>query len=351
MRPGSAVEGEGTGISDAGLTGEGRFKVLRMHVEPGGGHDDVALAAGEHQLAFRIAGRKIASAQPTLVCSACLGLSSAPFGFGDGATAYQDLAVLSDLHLAPGERLANAAPRSVEGMIQGDERGGLGHAIALNEREAEAGPELLQIFRQGSAAADEGPELPAEEAMLAAEAPPAAERGDLLRTVEPVRECWVEAGKVATQQFQDARHRREYGDSLVMDELGEPGCVQTGLEVNLGGEQGWHPQAHELPEYVRERQCVEEAERVKWSLVAAVSADLALDGVERGEYVAVGMDDAFGLGGGAGGEDDLQWRAAVEVSYRLVVGCGVLRCIQHAGWYIRCLQLLEQRGVANDEAR
>ena len=67
----------------------------------------------------------------------------------------------------------------MEGVVEGNERGGLGHAVALNECETEAGPELLQVFRQGGTPADEGPELPAEEPMLPAEAPPAAERGQL----------------------------------------------------------------------------------------------------------------------------------------------------------------------------
>ena len=57
-----------------------------------------------------------------------------------------------------------------------------------------------------------------------------------------------------------------------------------------------------------ERQRVQEAERMEGSLVAPVFADLVLDGVERGQHVAVGVDDAFRLRRGAGGEDDLQRR-------------------------------------------
>ena len=37
---------------------------------------------------------------------------------------------------APGERLAYGSAADAEGMIQRDERGGLGHSVALNEREA-----------------------------------------------------------------------------------------------------------------------------------------------------------------------------------------------------------------------
>ena len=152
--------------------------------------------------------------------------------------------------------------------------------------------------------------------MLAPEAPPAPERRDLLGGVEPVLERRVETREMAAQQLQHARHSGQHGDALVMDELDEARRIQTGFEVDLGGEQGWHPEAHELAEDVRERQGVEEAERVEGALVAAVFGDLALDGVERGEHVAVGVDDAFRLRRGAGGEDDLERRAAVEAGRR-----------------------------------
>src|SRR5271170_1251850 len=42
------------------------------------------------------------------------------------------------------------------------------------------------------------------------------------------------------------------------------------------------------------------------ALVFLVLVHLAFDGADAGEDVGVGVDDALGLGGGAGGEDDLE---------------------------------------------
>ena len=75
-----------------------------------------------------------------------------------------------------------------------------------------------------------------------------------------------------------------------------------------GAEERWNPETHELAEDVAERQRVQKVERVEDALVLQVLLHLALDGVEAGEHVAVGVDDAFGFGGGAGGEKDLEGR-------------------------------------------
>ena len=92
---------------------------------------------------------------------------------GDHGAAHEHFAVGAELHFAAGERLADGAAGHVERMIERDERGGFGHAVALHEHEAERVPELLE--RPGSAPPPEieRPELEAELAMHAAEAPPA----------------------------------------------------------------------------------------------------------------------------------------------------------------------------------
>ena len=68
----------------------------------------------------------------------------------------------------------------MEGMVERDERGGLGHAVALHQHESERVPELLKGARQGAAAGHEGPELETELAMHCKEAPPAAPRPEFL---------------------------------------------------------------------------------------------------------------------------------------------------------------------------
>src|ERR1700760_2604150 len=156
---------------------------------------------------------------------------------------------------------------------------------------------------------------------------------------EPVRECWVEACEMTAQQLEHTRDGGEHGDTVSTDELNEARCVEAGLEVDLGGEQWRHPKSHELAKDVRERKGVEKAKGMKWALVAPVSGNLALDGIERSEHIAVGVNNAFGFGGGTGGKDDLEGRAPVQAWIRYVIGRRQAGCIQSEGWDIRRLQL------------
>ena len=116
-----------------------------------------------------------------------------------------------------------------------------------------------------------------------------------------------EAGEqVGAQEMQDAGDGDEDGDALAADEVGHAGGVELIGEVDFGGEEGGDPEAHELAEDVAEGQGVEEAQGMEAAFVAAIFGDLVFDGLEADEDVAVGVDDALGLGGGAGGEDDLE---------------------------------------------
>src|SRR5580700_9666712 len=55
-----------------------------------------------------------------------------------------------------------------------------------------------------------------------------------------------------------------------------------------------------------QRQGVKESEWMHPALIFPVLQHLALNGADTGEHVGVSMNDALGLGGGAGGEDDLK---------------------------------------------
>ena len=102
-----------------------------------------------------------------------------------------------------------------------------------------------------------------------------------------------EAGEqMRAQELQDARDGDEDGDALAADEVGHAGGIELLGEVDFGGEDGGDPEAHELAEDVAEREAVQEAQGMDPALVAAVFCDLVLDGLEGGEDVAVGVDDA-----------------------------------------------------------
>ncbi len=193
-------------------------------------------------------------------------------------------------------------------MVEGDERGGFGHAVALNDHVAETRPEEFEIGREGGAAGDERPELPAGEVMDAAEAEEALVEGPGFGGGELRGEIGEGELEMGAQEFEGARHRDEHGDAVKTKVVDDAGGVELGLEVDFGGEQGRGPEAHELAEDVAERQAVEEAQRMKRPLEGEVLLHLALDGVEAGEDVAMGVDDAARCGGGAGGEDDLEGR-------------------------------------------
>ena len=114
------------------------------------------------------------------------------------------------------------------------------------------------------------------------------------------------------QQLQDAWDGDEDGDAFAADEFGHARGFELIAEVEFGGEQRRHPEAHELAEDVAERQGVEEAQRMHPALILEIFCDLVFDGLQAGEDVAMGVDDAFGLGGGARGEDDLEWGLFVD---------------------------------------
>src|SRR5689334_21746820 len=144
-----------------------------MHIQTCGGDNHVALAPGEDELALLVACCKVAGAEPAFIRRTCLRPSFTPFCLGDRFAADEDFAVVRHADFTAGKRLADAAACGVERMVQCDQRGGFRHAVALDEREAEPRPELLQIGRERGASAHERPELPPEEAMLPAEVPPA----------------------------------------------------------------------------------------------------------------------------------------------------------------------------------
>ncbi len=90
---------------------------------------------------------------------------------------------------------------------------------------------------------------------------------------------------------------------------------------------------------------MQEAQRMKDPLIAQVLLHLALDGVKAGEHVAVGMDNAFGLRGCAGGEKNLQRRIRPQVRLlqRSVKGRGGKRGRKFFEARYRALPVVESR--------
>ena len=95
-----------------------------------------------------------------------------PRGRSQHISTHQNLALIAETYLAPGKNLADGATADAEGVIEGDERGGLGHSVALNQRQAQPVPECLLLCGDGRRAGDYRPEPPAEGAVDAAKFPP-----------------------------------------------------------------------------------------------------------------------------------------------------------------------------------
>ena len=97
------------------------------------------------------------------------------------------------------------------------------------------------------------------------------------------------------EQRQDARHGGQHGDALAVDQLDEPRRGEAAFEVQLGGKDGWDPEAHGLAEDVAQRQRVQNAQRMDEPLVAHVGLGAIFDGPHAGQHVA--MRDARCLWG------------------------------------------------------
>ena len=111
---------------------------------------------------------------------------------------------------------------------------------------------------------------------------------------------------VLAQHVQDLRHGDEHRDAAVLDLCGDLARVVSAHEDDDPRQHRRNEGRHRLAEHVAERQEVQKANRRKWPAPLAVLHDFAFDRNDVRQDVAVGDDDAFGLGGRAGREDDLR---------------------------------------------
>ena len=70
---------------------QGGLKILRMDIQTGRGHDEIALAAGEDEFALSIARGQVTGVQPAFFGVACLRLPGTPLRVGDGISTDEDL--------------------------------------------------------------------------------------------------------------------------------------------------------------------------------------------------------------------------------------------------------------------
>ena len=114
------------------------------------------------------------------------------------------------------------------------------------------------------------------------------------------------------QQLELARDGDDHDDPLPADRVPDLARLERGGEVDRGPQHRGNENAGELAEDVGQRDEAQEAQRPRQAREPRMLGDLVLDRLQVGEHVPVGQADALRLGGGAGGEDDLEEVAAGE---------------------------------------
>ena len=127
-------------VPDAGDRGERALDVLGEDVQPLGRDDHLLLAALDVDAPLLVGAADVAGVQPAVGEGLRRGLGRAVVALGDVVAADEDLAVLGDLHLDAGDRLADRSAARLERMVERDDGRGLGQAVALHHEEAEASP-------------------------------------------------------------------------------------------------------------------------------------------------------------------------------------------------------------------
>ena len=157
------LEGNDDGVTNCGLGAESGLEILGINIQAGGGDDDVFLAAAEAEIALGVEFAQIAGAQPATVFLGTLPQRALlPIARGDIFPADENLSIFGETEFAAGQDFADGPLRGAEWMIQADQGGGFGHAIALHDGVPDAFEEFLGFGRKRRAAGDERPELPTE---------------------------------------------------------------------------------------------------------------------------------------------------------------------------------------------
>ena len=132
------------GFAHAGLSVERLLHVFRKDVQPFRRDDHLLLAAADAQLSCAVDLAHVAGVKPAVPeCDARL-FRRVEVPARDVLAAHEDLAIVGNLDLDAGDRLADGTLRGVERMVQGDDRRRLGQPIALDDDKTRAVPRRLR---------------------------------------------------------------------------------------------------------------------------------------------------------------------------------------------------------------
>ena len=278
--------------------------------------DHFLLAAPDAQLSAGVELADVAGVKPAVAERAARLLRSVEVAARHVLAADEDLAVVGDLDLDAGDRLADGALGRMERMVQRDDRRRLGEAVTLNDDKAQASPERLELGIERGRADDDRPELESEHAMHGAIPPPARRPVHLRRRLGRLRR---HAHEMVPQDLEDLGHAHQHRHAPIVDLPDDVVGRVAAREHHEAGQHRRDERSHRLSEHVAERQEVEESNREKRPGPLAVLRDLPLDRHDVGEEVPVGDDHALRVGSGAGREDDLRRVVGRQLRWGLIL--------------------------------
>src|SRR6516162_2208877 len=153
---------EDNGILDRWVRTQDVFDVLRIHLHAIGEHDHVLLTPLQAEIVAAIQITEVTCVIPAILKGGGSGLGILPVPQRDVWPMYQNLIVLSDAHLYPGEGFADRVKNMILVGSDRDNWCALGRPIALHDAEAHVLPAFRQARQQIRSPADEETEMPAK---------------------------------------------------------------------------------------------------------------------------------------------------------------------------------------------
>ncbi len=306
------------------------------------GDDEFLLAPGDREVAVLVEGADVAGVEPAVGQRLGGRRLVLPVLLEDVLAVQQHLAVVRDAHHGARQRLADRTDLGLVPRVEGRGRTGLGQAVALQHREADAAEEVAEPLAQRGAAGDRVLAAPAEDRVQLA----VDQLGEELvlelqaegRTARGVQRTAVGDGRLGRRVedlalavglglgarrvvdlLEDARHTEDQRGPEGLELVGQVLDVRHAAQADRR-QYGRH--LHQAPEDVRGRE-----EEQHGALAGAEERAEALHHVAAfGEEVAVGQHAALGAAGGARGVDDRRRVVGVgEGAALLDLGVGDLR--------------------------
>ena len=141
-------------LADEGVGAQAVLEHRGGDVLAAGGHEDLLLAPGDPQEAVVVELADVAGVEPAVADRLGGRRVVAAVAAEQVDAAQADLAVVGDAHVDAGQRQADRADPHLAGAVDGGRGGGLGEAVALEDRDADAAVEVAEAGAERGAAGD-----------------------------------------------------------------------------------------------------------------------------------------------------------------------------------------------------